>query len=175
VGVPSWRHDVRAEIDLIEEVARLEGFDRLPATLPPGVRGGLEPEQAILRALARTLSASGLHEAWTSAFMEASALDRLGLPDDDPARFAVVVHNPMTEDERRLRTTLLPGLLKCCARNLAHGAPGAAVFELARVYRAGPEVLPEEPPTIGAVFCGRAAGPTWRGPARNWDFYATGP
>ena len=172
VGIPSWRHDIRAEIDLIEEVARMEGFDRLPATLPPGVRGGLEPEQAALRGLARALSGAGLHEAWTSAFMDASALDRLGLPPDDPARTAVVIHNPMTEDEGRLRTTLLPGLLKSCARNLAHGAPGAALFELARVYRPTGGLLPEEPATVAAVFCGEATPPTWRGPERRWDFYS---
>jgi phenylalanyl-tRNA synthetase beta chain len=150
----------------------MEGFDRLPATLPPGLRGGLEPEQAALRGLARALSAAGLHEAWTSAFMEASALDRLGLPPDDPARSAVLIHNPMTEDERRLRTTLLPGLLKSCARNLAHGAPGVALFELARVYRPTGGLLPEEPATVAAVFCGRASPPMWRGPERIWDFHA---
>jgi len=171
VTIPSWRQDVAREVDLIEEVARLEGFDRLPATLPPGVRGGLEPDQAALRALARALSACGLHEAWTPTFMGAGALDGLGLSQDDPVRAAVQLVNPMNEDERRLRTTLLPGLLRSSARNLAHGAPGAALFELARVYRPSTDVLPDEPATLAAVFSGRRSGSTWRHRETTWDFY----
>ncbi|MGI8520741.1 MAG: phenylalanine--tRNA ligase subunit beta [Actinomycetota bacterium] len=172
VTIPSWRQDVATEVDLIEEVARLEGFDRLPATLPAGVRGGLEPDQSALRALARALSACGLHEAWTPTFMGAAALDGLGVAEDDPVRAAVQLVNPMNEDERRLRTTLLPGLLRSCARNLAHGAPGAALFELARVYRAGTGVLPHEPVTLGAVFSGRRTSATWLHKETTWDFFA---
>jgi len=173
VKIPSWRQDVASEVDLIEEVGRLEGFDRLPATLPAGVRGGLEPEQSVLRELARALSSCGLHEAWTPTFMGAGALDALGVSKEDPVRDAVQLVNPMNEDERRLRTTLLPGLLGSCARNLAHGAPGAALFELARVYRPGADVLPDEPATLAAVFCGRRSAATWRKGEVVWDFYAT--
>jgi len=173
VTIPSWRQDVASEVDLIEEVGRLEGFDRLPATLPAGVRGGLEPEQSVLRELARALSSCGLHEAWTPTFMGAGALDALGVSKEDPVRDAVQLVNPMNEDERRLRTTLLPGLLGSCARNLAHGAPGAALFELARVYRPGADVLPDEPATLAAVFCGRRSAATWRKGEVVWDFYAT--
>jgi phenylalanyl-tRNA synthetase beta chain len=172
VTIPSWRQDVATEVDLIEEVARLEGFDRLPATLPAGVRGGLEPEQSALRALARALCAYGLHEAWTPTFMGAAALDGLGVAEEDPVRAAVQLVNPMNEDERRLRTTLLPGLLRSCARNLAHGAPGAALFELARVYLPDSGVLPHEPATLGAVFSGRRSAATWRRKETTWDFYA---
>jgi len=173
VTIPSWRQDVASEVDLIEEVGRLEGFDRLPATLPAGVRGGLEPEQSVLRELARALSSCGLHEAWTPTFMGAGALDALGVSKEDPVRDAVQLVNPMNEDESRLRTTLLPGLLGSCARNLAHGAPGAALFELARVYRPGADVLPDEPATLAAVFCGRRSAATWRKGEVVWDFYAT--
>ena len=172
VTIPSWRQDVAREVDLIEEIGRLEGFDRLPATLPAGVRGGLEPEQSALRSLARALSACGLYEAWTPTFMGAGALDALGVPEDDPARATVQLVNPMNEDERRLRTTLLPGLLRSCARNLAHGASGAALFELARVYRPGTGVLPDEPATLAAVFCGHRSGATWRRGETTWDFYS---
>ena len=172
VTIPSWRQDVATEVDLIEEVARLEGFDRLPATLPAGVRGGLEPEQSALRALARALSACGLHEAWTPTFMGAAALDGLGVAEEDPVRAAVQLVNPMNEDERRLRTTLLPGLLRSCARNLAHGAPGVALFELARVYLPDSGVLPDEPATLAAVFSGRRSAATWRRKETTWDFYA---
>lgn len=171
VTIPSWRQDVATEVDLIEEVGRLEGFDRLPATLPPGVRGGLEPEQSALRTLAWALSSCGLHEAWTPTFMGAGALDGLGVSAEDPVRAAVQLVNPLNEDERRLRTTLLPGLLRSSARNLAHGAPGAALFELARVYRVGTGVLPDEPATLAAVFCGRRSAATWRHEETTWDFY----
>lgn len=170
--IPTWRRDLTREIDLVEEVARLEGLDRLPASLPPGLRGGLEPDQAADVALRRTLAANGLFEAWTPAFMAERALDLLMLPDDDPMRSSVRLANPMTEDERLLRTTLLPGLLRSLRRNFAHGADGVGLFEVARTYHPGAGELPDERAVVTAVAAGVRPERSWRARAEGWDFFA---
>jgi phenylalanyl-tRNA synthetase beta chain len=170
--IPSWRRDLTRGIDLVEEVARLEGLERLPATLPPGQHGGLEPEQAADAALRRTLVAGGLFEAWTPAFMPERALDLLLLPVDDPARRAVRLSNPMTEDERLLRTTMLPGLLRSLRHNLARGADGVALFEVARTYHPSDGDLPEERRVVAAVMSGVRPGRSWRTGTATWDYFA---
>lgn len=172
VVVPTFRGDVQREVDLIEEVARLTGLDRLPSTLPPGRAGGLEPEQAFERTLRRTLASAGLSEASTGALTTPADLDALRLPGNHPARRMVTLANPMTSDESALRTTLLPGLLRSAGRNLAHRAPGVALFELARVYEPSGEQLPRESGVLAAVMCGRRSAPTWRGGPAAWDFFA---
>jgi phenylalanyl-tRNA synthetase beta chain len=172
VEVPSFRPDISREVDLIEEVARLEGLDKLPSTLPPGQLGGLNETQSADRILRRTLAGLGLHEAWTNSFMSPRDLDALRLADDHPARRAVVVANPMSEDEKLLRTTLLPGLLRAAQHNLARASGGVALFEVARVYEPGPELLPQEPTALGGVFAGTHSEQSWDSRARAWDFFA---
>jgi len=172
VEVPSFRGDLTREADLIEEVGRLEGLDKLPATLPPGIDGGLDPAQAAERSVRRSLSAFGLFEAWTPAFMPERDLDELGLHPDDPARSVVRVANPMTEDERCLRTTLLPALLRSAARNRAHGASGVALFEVARVYEPTNHALPRENLLCSGVFSGLRNHKGWNREPSPWSFFA---
>lgn len=171
VDVPSWRPDVEREIDLVEEVGRLAGFDRLPSTLPPGRAGGLEPRQALERRLRRAVAGFGLHEAWTGALTSVQELDALGLAEEHPARRVVELSNPMSGDESVLRTTLLPGLLRAAGRNAARGTRSVALFEVARVYEpAAPGELPNEPLVLAAVVAGDRGPRSWRG-ARAWDFF----
>ncbi len=174
VTAPTFRPDLVREIDLIEEVARLAGYDRLPSTVPPGRAGGLEPDQTAERTLRRVLSAFGLFEAWTPSFSSPRELDALGLPPDHPARRMVPLENPITEEQTTLRTTLLPGLLRSVARNLAHHVEGVALFEVARVYE--PTDLgaaPMEGLVLGAAFAGPSKPKGWRSPEATWDFFAT--
>ena len=171
IVIPTWRRDLRREVDLIEEVARLAGFARLPSTLPPARAGGLDSHQAVERRMRRILAGFGLSEAWTSSFGSPHDLDALGLPADHPARDAIALENPTSELDPVLRTTLLPGLLRSTARNLAQHAPGVALFEIARVYERSDERLPREPLILGAVFTGERTS-TWSEPKRRWDFWA---
>lgn len=168
---PSFRPDIQRDVDLIEEVARLAGFDGLPSTLPRGVAGGLDSRQLAERRLRRTLAAAGMHEAWTTSWASERDLDALALPTDHPARSVVEVANPMSEDERHLRTTLLPGLLRSAAHNLAHRVEGVAMFEIARIYRPTGG-LPQEPLLLSAVFCGLHRPQRWHGPGEHWSFWA---
>ncbi|MEA2477463.1 MAG: phenylalanyl-tRNA synthetase beta chain [Actinomycetota bacterium] len=175
VEVPSFRPDVTREVDLIEEVARLAGFERLPATLPPGVAGGLNRTQSIERTLRRYLVSQGSTECWTPSFAAATDFDLLGLDADHPSRAAVAVANPMSEEESILRTTLMPGLLRVAARNVSFRASSVAIFELARVYEArvdAPAELPHEPMTLGGAFCGPKSPQTWMHGEVTWDFFA---
>lgn len=167
VEVPGFRPDLRREADLIEEVARLASFDRLPATLPPGRIGTLEPEQILDRNIRRVLADLGLQEAWTSSFMSPSDAEALQLAAK-PMRLS----NPMSEEEALMRTSLLPGLLRSAAHNTAHRAEGVALFELARVYEDEGQALPQEARMLSAVFCGAATPKAWHGHERRWDFFA---
>ncbi|HEX2235730.1 MAG TPA: phenylalanine--tRNA ligase subunit beta [Actinomycetota bacterium] len=171
VEVPTFRPDLVREVDLVEEVARLAGYDRIPSTLPSGRAGGLDPVQLADRRLRRTLAGFGLQEAWTASFGSPVDLDLLGLPPDAPARTMVNLANPTSDEEPAMRTTLLPQLLRAVARNRARGADGIALFEVARVYRPAPGRLADEPLFLGVVAAGRRTPTTWRRPAGPWDFF----
>lgn len=172
VEVPGFRPDIQREVDLIEEVARLAGLDRLHSTLPKGGAGGLEPVQIAERTLRRTLAGFGLNEAWTSSLGSLADLDLLDLADDHPARRMVMVMNPMSEQEDRLRTSLLPGLLRAAAHNVAHRVEDVALFEIARIYEpSADKKLPQEPLLLGAVFTGHRQQKTWMRESRQWGFY----
>ncbi len=143
--VPYWRDsDVQREADLIEEVARIHGLDRLPATLPArsGAIGGLSGHAPLRRRLEDALRDRGLSETVSYSFIAPSALDRLRLGEGDPA---LTIANPLSTDQSVMRPLLLPGLLDAAAHNTAHDRPDAALFESAHVYR--PSAVP--PPLSG--------------------------
>ncbi|HEX2239666.1 MAG TPA: phenylalanine--tRNA ligase subunit beta [Actinomycetota bacterium] len=172
VEVPSFRPDLTREVDLVEEVGRLAGYDRLPSTLPSGRLGGLDPAQRADRALRRSFAILGVHEAWTSSFMSGRDLDLLGLGPGHPNRRAIAVANPMSEEEAFLRTTLLPGLLKSAAHNFAHEGDGVALFEIARVYEPSGELMPREADILAALFAGLWVRKGWVEPEVRWDFFS---
>lgn len=171
VQVPLFRPDLKREIDLVEEVGRLAGFDRLPNTLPPGRTGRLDREQRAERAIRVLLADLGLHEAWTSSFMAEVDLSRLGVGRGDPAAGVVRLANPMSEEERCLRTTLLPGLLRSVALNERQRAPGVALFEMARVYEPSGERLPREAVVLAGVLSGSRRVASWDSPEEPWDLF----
>lgn len=172
VEVPGFRPDIDREVDLIEEVARLAGLEHLPSTLPKGGAGGMDAAQVAERTLRRALAGLGINEAWTSTLTGIEGLDRLGLPEDHPARRMVTLMNPMSEQEDKLRTSLLPGLLRAVAHNVSHRVEDVALFELARIYEPveGPR-LPDEPLVLAGVFCGHRRPKGWGGDLRAWDFF----
>ncbi|MBS1870564.1 MAG: phenylalanine--tRNA ligase subunit beta [Actinobacteria bacterium] len=177
VTVPAFRrNDVTREADLIEEVARIDGVDKLPATLPASglAVGRLTPAQRLRRRAADTLAGAGLHEAIGWSWSAPELADRLRLAHDDPRRAAVVVENPMSADHAQMRTTLLGSLLDVARRNVTHGTGDVAIFEAGAVYRpvAGRE-LPDEPYTVGVLLTGAVRAPSWREPAPPAaDFFA---
>jgi phenylalanyl-tRNA synthetase beta chain len=177
--VPPWRDsDVQREADLIEEVARIHGLDKLPTTLPAREQaiGRLSGSQPLRRRLEDLLRDRGLLEAISYSFTSPDALTRLRLSDAEPLR----VENPLSEDLSVMRPLLLPGLLDAAQHNAAHGRAGVALFESAHVYLSKGTLAPlggrgqtpsHEPTHICAVLTeGAPAG--WRAPARPADFFA---
>jgi phenylalanyl-tRNA synthetase beta chain len=136
VEVPSWRPDLRDPFDLVEEVARIVGYDRIPSVLPvPPRSGGLSDAQRAYRRIGRALADAGYVEAPSYPFVGASEFDALGLPADDPRRRTVKLANPLSDEQPLLRTTLLPGLLAALRRNVARGNTDVALFESGLVFR----------------------------------------
>jgi len=132
--VPTFRRDLRREADLVEEVGRLIGLDRVPETLPAVPQpGGLTEEQHRTRLLRRLLADLGLSETITYPFGPERWTEDLALDDG-----AVRLKNPLSAEGGYLRTSILPGLLDAAARNRAFGARGGALFELGHVYFADP-------------------------------------
>jgi phenylalanyl-tRNA synthetase beta chain len=172
VTVPTFRRDLVREIDLVEEVARLAGFDRITSTIPPGRTGELTRAQETERKLKRIMTGLGVMEAWTPAWMSEKMLDSLHLSDAHPARRLVHLANPMTEDEAGMRTSLLPSLLKSVAHNAARRSESAAIFEIARVYEPTDGELPREASVLCAAFFGKKEFKTWNSPGREWDFFS---
>jgi phenylalanyl-tRNA synthetase beta chain len=188
VTPPSWRPDLTDPADLAEEVIRMEGYENVPARLPRALAGrGLTLRQRLRRSVGRTLAESGYVEVLSSPFAARSDAERLDLPPEDMRRPAVVVANPLSEDEPLLRTTLLPGLFRVLARNLGRGFADTALFEVGLVFRPrpgaaasapilavnrGPSVselasleaaLPEQPLRVGAVLTGARELDGWWG------------
>ncbi len=173
VTVPAFRRaDITREADLIEEVARLDGVDKLPATLPSrhDALGRLTVTQRQRRAGADALTAQGLDEIVGWSFVGAELAQRLRIGD----RQVVELENPMSADQSQLRTTLLGSLLEAARRNRSHGASVLRVFEAGAVYLpAGEGELPREPYHVAALLTGRVRRPTWRDPdPRPADFFA---
>jgi phenylalanyl-tRNA synthetase beta chain len=195
VTPPSWRPDLTDPADLAEEVIRLEGYENVPARTPRALAGrGLTPRQRLRRSVGWTLAESGYVEVLSSPFAPRSDADLLGLPAEDLRRPAVVMANPLSEDEPLMRTTLLPGLLRVLARNIGRGFADTALFEIGLVFRPrpgaapsapilavdrGPSVselaaldaaLPDQPLRVGAVLAGARELDGWwgRGRPASW-------
>jgi phenylalanyl-tRNA synthetase beta chain len=177
VTVPAFRrNDVTREADLIEEVARIDGVDKLPATLPASGHavGRLTPAQRLKRLAADTLAGAGLREAIGWSWSAPELADRLRLPAEDPRRRGLAVENPMSAEHALMRTTLIGSLLDVARRNVTHGTPDVAIFESGAVYRpVDGQPLPAEPYTVGVLLTGAVRAPSWREPApAAADFFA---
>ncbi len=138
VTAPSWRRDVDGPADLVEEVIRIEGIDKVPSTpLPraPGVaKPTATPEQKLERRIRRTAAARGLNEAVTWSFISESEAQAVG-------GGAWTLANPISEELKVMRPSLLPGLMMAAARNVKRGATSVRLFELGRRYLADGEKL----------------------------------
>jgi phenylalanyl-tRNA synthetase beta chain len=145
---PSWRPDLTDPADLIEEVIRLEGYDRVPSVqLRAPAGGGWTAEQRLRRQISQALAYAGFTEVINYPFVSPAVHDSFGLPADDPRRAALVLANPLSEAESELRTSLLPGLVSNLTRNLGRGTRDLALFEMGLVYL--PAESPGRPPQPG--------------------------
>ena len=173
VHVPSWRVDLQREADLVEEVARHIGYDRIP--LESGGGGPAprsEPADAELRLEERSrdrLAHLGFHEAFSYAMIGAAEDDPF-VPEETPP--ALELTNPIAEPLARLRRSILPGLLRAVDLNLRRGSPDVRLFEVGRVFLArGDGEFPREPLRLGLAWAGAAHPPHWSAPSREVALY----
>jgi phenylalanyl-tRNA synthetase beta chain len=168
---PSWRADIACEEDLVEEVARHLGYDRIPSTLP-SVTDGAAPAPAVTAGgfptLVATLHAHGFTEAICSAFVNGA--DNARFADGDGA--AVRLLNPLSEAGDELRRSLLPGLMAAVRRNLNQGAHGVALYETGTVFRVRTTGQPpEEEPRLGLAAAGFVTPELWDRPPVPADLF----
>jgi phenylalanyl-tRNA synthetase beta chain len=181
VTPPSWRPDLTDKATLVEEVARIVGYDRIPAVLPTAPPGrGLSRSQRLRRAAAQVLAANGLTEVLSYPFVRSATNDTFGSAVDGPVP-AIRLLNPLDAESPFLRTSLLPGLIEVAHRNLSRGLTDLAVYEIGSVFRpeagrsygSGPlpsgivrpsltelgelfESIPPQPLHVAALFVGAA-------------------
>jgi phenylalanyl-tRNA synthetase beta chain len=158
--VPTWRAgDTTREVDLIEEVARIDGVWKVPTVMPPHADaiGRLSEDVRLRRRVIDVLLGCGLSESATLAFTDEGLADRLRLGADDARREQLRVANPMGADQALLRSQLFPGLLDSVRRNLDAGQTRIALFETGRVFLPGGGELPEQPVRVAGVLAGADA------------------
>jgi phenylalanyl-tRNA synthetase beta chain len=184
VSVPAFRrNDVTREADLVEEVARLWGLEKLPVTLPSrrGASGRLEPAQKVGRRVEDALVGAGLSEAVGWSFAAPDLPARLRLPAGDLRGRPVRLRNPMSEEQSTLRTTVLGSLLDGVRRNRSRGMGDVRLFEVGAIYLDAPrpdepravQPLPDERTVLGALLTGAMRPASWREAAPpQADFFA---
>lgn len=176
---PDWqvtsalrRHDIEGPADLVEEVVRIHGLDKVASVALPRTEGVARPtatpQQKLERGLRRAAAASGLNEAVTWSFLPTWAAEHFAAPDQT----LWVLANPISEDMKAMRPSLLPGLLIAAKRNADRGAASSRLFEIGRRYFRSAGGLSDEKPTLGIVLAGEKAQRGWQaGKAKPFDAY----
>jgi phenylalanyl-tRNA synthetase beta chain len=164
VRVPSWRRDVDGSADIVEEIVRIHGIDKVEAVPLPRTPGVARPtataEQLVERKVRRAAAARGLSEAVTWSFVSEAEAEPFG-------GAAWVLENPISEEMKAMRPSLLPGLLSAARRNIARGAESVALFEVGRRY-----LKDGERPTLAILLAGQRGTRHWRtGKAGGFDAY----
>lgn len=171
VTCPLRRHDIEGPADLVEEVVRIHGLDKVASVALPRVEGVARPtatpQQKLERGLRRAAAASGLNEAVTWSFLPTWAAEHFA--SDQPLW---VLANPISEDMKAMRPSLLPGLLMAAKRNADRGAASSRLFEIGRRYFRASDGLSDEKPTLGIVLAGEKTARGWQsGKAKPFDAY----
>ena len=193
VTVPSWRPDLRNGPDLVEEVARIRGYDQIPSIVPtpPGGRG-LTHGQSVRRIIANVLAAQGLSEVWSAPFVSDARHAELGYPVDAARARTVKLANPLSDEAPLMRISILSTLVDALRRNVARGSKDVGLFELGLVValegeqtvaptvdvgiRPADDVLdrimdavPPQPRHVGFLLAGESERAGWWGQGRPAD------
>jgi len=176
VSVPLRRGDIKIEEDLIEEVARIYGYDKIPLVLPRSqmVENSKTVAEIILNQTKQLLSAAGLDETVNPSFINKTALYRLNLTEEDPLMQVIPVQNPLSEEQGVMRTTLLPGLLKVAQYNYKHREINQLFYELNTVYIAKSlplADLPAEKIKLAIIATGLISDLNWAAKPLEVDYF----
>jgi phenylalanyl-tRNA synthetase beta chain len=172
VHIPSFRSDIEREVDLIEEVGRIFGYDNLPGDRiePWAVPAVKRPKDIFIAGIAKIMTGLGFSEHYGLTLIDPGQLEALDLSPAFPSQPAVELVNPISSDQSALRTILLPGLLEAAGQNLNNGLDGVRLFEMGKIFRPQ-KTTPDEGLRLGALLCGRAAGQFWDAKPRAADFF----
>jgi len=174
VTPPTCRVDIAREIDLIEEIARVHGYDRVPATLPAVsvIAGVVDGKGAVEARLRDIMTGAGYQEVINYSFVSPDAVDQLGLPETDERRRQVRIRNPLTEEQAVMRTTLIQSLLLNARRNADVGRFDLKIFETGRTFiRQGDGKQPREHNRAAFLITGRRYEDRWHFQDLQADFY----
>lgn len=168
VTVPSFRGDITREIDLIEEIARVHGYDNIPTALPKGDIPIPPPNISVevRKRIKHFLLGSGMMETVNYSFSHPNCFDKIGLAADNPLRQALQLKNPLSPEMSILRTTLLPSLLDNAQYNHNHQIDNIALFEISTVF-----IQAEEPARVAGILAGEIGGGVYGNPYRHPDFF----
>jgi phenylalanyl-tRNA synthetase beta chain len=174
VTPPSFRGDLEREIDLIEEIARMNGYEKIPLTLPKGPPSSEERSRGFLleRKAMEVLIHHGYYEVITYTFTSPNSLDFINLIPEDPRRKPLKILNPLIEDFSVLRTSLIPGLMETARYNVSRKNLNLKIFELKKVFFPQErEKLPKELKYLAGLAMGADRDPHWAFSPRPIDFY----
>ena len=174
VTAPTFRPDVSQEIDLVEEIARVYGFNNIPTTLPRGdiPIPQVDPKEDLRERVKTYLLQCGMMEAMNYAFYHPDVFDRIRLESTNPLRQAVQIANPLSEDQSIMRTTLLPSLLANAQRNRNHQINDVQFFECSKVFIPnGTDEYPNEPERVAGIIAGNLGAGVYGDPLRPADFF----
>ena len=174
VTPPSFRVDVSRPEDLMEEVARLSGYNNIPATFPAMPAEGRRPDHRIrLRNQIKGLmNGLGFTEAIAYSFVAEASCDRLRIKEEDPRRSMIHILNPLTEDQAVMRTSLVPGILETMRFNMTRQIKNLKVFEIGKIFlKSDQQVLPREPEMLIALWTGARTDASWYSRETLCDFY----
>jgi len=174
VTPPTCRVDIAREIDLIEEIVRLYGYDRVPATLPgvsviTGISDGKRLVEGRLREI---MTGAGYTEVINYSFISPNAIDQLGLGEADERRSHLRIRNPLTEEQAVLRTTMTYSLLLNAKKNADYGRFDLKIFEMGKTFiRCGEGELPLEQNRMACLITGLRYEDRWHSRDLRADFY----
>ncbi|MEW6624805.1 MAG: phenylalanine--tRNA ligase subunit beta [Bacillota bacterium] len=172
VFIPSHRLDLTKEIDLIEEIARLHGYNKIPNTLPRGSNNNVSrtKEQLVEKNVRAIMVASGFSEVITYSFLNVNHFDKLSIPKENTLREVVRIANPLSEDGAVMRTTMIPGLMDVMIKNINRKITSISIYELGKTYHPGEGVLPKEINRLALLVTGsQRKGWAWQNV--DMDFY----
>ncbi|MBU0480288.1 MAG: phenylalanine--tRNA ligase subunit beta [Proteobacteria bacterium] len=157
VTIPGFRVDLEREVDLIEEIARLIGYNDLPTSLPnvPLSFADNEPIRDLRKRVAAVMTAQGFNEAINYSFVSEKHFAMMGLAPDHLARKTIRLMNPLAEDQSVMRTMMLPGIIENVRRNINYQSPDIRLFEIGKVFIPAGDGQPDEDTRLVAVMSGR--------------------
>ncbi|MGB5984851.1 MAG: phenylalanine--tRNA ligase subunit beta, partial [Desulfobacterales bacterium] len=174
IEVPSYRVDVQRPEDIMEEIARLGGYNQIPTTfplIPATLRRSME-RRDLRDHLRNLMTGLGFSEAITYSFTRGQAPDQLNLAPEDRRRRTVSLLNPLSEEQSVMRTSLLPGLLEATALNISRQSRNLKLFEIGNTFIARKrETLPEETEWLAGIWTGSRGLPSWQAKELSCDFF----